>query len=74
MNSYWPQEKQNMFKWNIFEGIPVSNMLNLPDSNKKLFLMEPILDSKFKAPYVKTIKFEIFWKITALGPSLHKLP
>ena len=36
--------------------------------------MDPILDSKFKTPYVKIIKFDNFRKIKALGSSLPKFP
>ena len=37
-------------------------------------LMEPILDRKFKTPYVKITKFDNFWEIRALGPSSSKFP
>ena len=36
--------------------------------------MEPILDRKFKTPYVKMTKFDKFWKIRALGPSFQSSP
>ena len=36
--------------------------------------MEPILDNKFKAPYVKMKKFDNFRKIRALGPSFPDRP
>ena len=36
--------------------------------------MQPILDIKFKTPYVKIIESDNFKKIRALGPNFPKFP